>query len=75
MICKASPILDYFHPIIIRVTFSFPKIVSDQHVKNHLILSIHLWDRADIRVPRQEKPHPIKTQKRCHKIRINIIKI
>ena len=35
MVYKASPIFDHAHLITIKVTFSFPKIVS--HVKNQLI--------------------------------------
>ena len=47
MIYEASPVFDKVHPIIIKVTFSFPKFLSACKKSAHFI---HSWDTADFRV-------------------------
>ena len=59
MIYKALPIFDHAHPMIIKVTFTFPKFVSA--CKNQPNSSIHSWDTIDFRVPRPKRPSPFLT--------------
>ena len=56
MIYKPSPIFEYAHPIIIKVSSNVPKFASV--CKKQLMLSIYSWDIADFRFLRPKRPWP-----------------